>query len=88
MGRDDVLKVLARDGGVPGESCRGIDFGRAAGLDFRECCGSDSPGYHCREFVARSPGGGLLCIGLNRDTGRINCGSMGYHFVHGGDPCV
>ncbi len=88
MDRDEVMRVLLEEGGLPGDSCRGPEFDRAAGLSFRECCGSDAVGYQCREFVARSPGGGLLCIGLNRESGRINCGTMGFHYIHNGDPCV
>ena len=88
MERDEVMRLLRAEGGVPADSCRGAEFDRAEGLTFRECCGSDSPGYDCREFVARTPGGALLCIGLNRESGRINCGPMGYHYIYTGDPCV
>jgi hypothetical protein len=88
MDRDEVMRALAAEGGVPGDTCRGGTFEAAAGVEFRECCGSDAAGYARREFVGRAAGGGLVCIGLDRESGRIACGSMGYHYIHRSDPCV
>lgn len=89
MNANEIIALFVADGAERGDTCDAM----TDGLVFRECCGSMTPGYDCREFIARGPRGGVVYLCHNRtpdSEGRTwyTFGPKGYHFRNETTPCV
>jgi hypothetical protein len=86
---EQVVAQLETEGGNRGATATPghADYERARNLDFTlcECSRRHGTGH---DYIARTPRGAYLYVGINGRTHVISCGPKGYHFLTGTAPCI
>lgn len=93
MSIEEVIRILMIEGGSRGitASPGSKDYERARNLNFVRCECSyrsrtvDMPGY---DFIAKTPRGAFIYVGINSRDRIITCGPKGYHKRNGTTPCI
>ena len=88
---EEAIAILLAAGGTRGVTASegSKDYERARGLDFVRCDCSyndrSGPGY---DFIAKTPRGAYLYVGIGSRDKTISCGPKGFHQLNGTTPCI
>jgi hypothetical protein len=90
MNIEDVIADFEALGGRRGKTATsgGQYYDRAVSLDFQRCeCSARDDLWQFQDFIARTPRGAHLYVGLDPRSSIISCGPKGYHWFTGARAC-
>lgn len=91
MDIEEVIAALEAEDGIRGVTATPGSqyYDRARNLQFQPCeCSRRDAGYDHTDYIARTPRGACMYVGIYSRGMTISCGPKGYHYLNGTEPCI